>query len=301
MPTQLTTFNTTLSILPEEQKVLGEIRLIDIKQSTIPQTTKDVILAGFSEKTISQLDPKDAGQKITTLMSVALFEVNYKADNIEELVKLTVRDIFLDFGHNTLSEISIAYRKGVRGEYGEFMGMSVRTFYNWIKCFNEETKPEAFRNLAMLKAKYDVPKEPTREEKIKLHKEWLDNFVDIFRKYKLGKITEPTDFGNVFYHYCIEHGIAFFTSKERIALYEKAKVAIKNKYNRANASSEIERQKFSELFKMIDHDNISNSLNNEIISHAKLLAIPIIFDRLIEKNLELEEMVKVVEREGVVE
>jgi len=46
-----------------------------------------------------------------------------------------IQDIKRDFKSFSFEDISIAFSMGVRGEFGKFHGLNVRTFYGWLKSY----------------------------------------------------------------------------------------------------------------------------------------------------------------------
>ena len=292
MESSITKNNNNAIIVSDDIKVYGDITLSDIRQSQLVPTIKEVILARYNDVPIKDLDSNEAGHKIKTLINVTLFESGFKTDNIEELIKFVVRDIFIDFQLNTLTEISLAFRKGVRGDYGDIMGMSVRTFYNWIRQYNEETRTEAFKSLKNIESNYHKPKPISKEEIDRIHEEWLNTFINTFDKYRKGEISYIVDLNNSFYNYCVKHGIGHLTNQEKRDMVEKAKEFLARKYNRMNARSQNDINVFSNYIYMIDRDEIDGKLKDELIITAKNLSLNLIFDKLINKNIHLKDCIE---------
>jgi hypothetical protein len=178
--------------------VYGDLTLSDIKSSNV--YNKEVIIAKYGEKQIKDLDANFSGEKLKAIINLTIFESGFKIENISEIIIMVIKDIFSDFSFMTLSEVSLSFRKGVRGELGDFMGLSVRTFYFWLKQYNQY-------KLDYLKQLQNIKKEepPVSEEKKKeVRRIWLKTFVDDFEQYKKTKVSEVMDFRNMFYDYCVE-------------------------------------------------------------------------------------------------
>jgi hypothetical protein len=77
-------------------------------------------------------------------------------------------------------ELDIAFRKGLIGEYGDYMGLSVPTFSNWIKFYMVDKNR---LNQLPQKLQIEAPKEPSREQKFALA---ASNALEAFNKYKAG-------------------------------------------------------------------------------------------------------------------
>jgi len=137
----------------------------------------------------------------------------------------------------------------------------------------------------------EKPKEMTYEQKKESYTKWLKSYVDNFNKYKNKEQIELFDIGNVFYDFCEKHGIAYLSTDEKNELYEKAKDILKNNYNRSNAQSTIQSNEFAEIVNSIKLNRYNDDIKIKIIAEAKRLAILKIFDKLIEQNIELADIV----------
>lgn len=70
-------------------------------------------------------------------------------------------DILRDFKHLTLEEIKICFRNGVREKYGKFYGLSVITFYNWLRKYSTMQRGKAL----IKQRQYEADQERLRLEK----------------------------------------------------------------------------------------------------------------------------------------
>jgi hypothetical protein len=274
--------NEKLIVIPETEKVYGEITLEDLKKSDL--VNKEIILAKYSEKQIKYLDANVAGEKIKTYINLAIFETGFKVENISELIIMVVKDIFSDFPTMTLSEISIAFRKGVRGELGEYMGLSVRTFYQWLKYYNEYKIP-IIKQIQTIKKEEEI----TDEQKKKVKMDWLNHFIEDFEQYKKTKVSEAFDFKNLFYDYCVKNLIGYLNKDEKAKIKERAKKNVLSYHSKA--SNNQQRKEFKIIIQKIANNQEDKSVEELIIMESKRLAIPIIYNKLIENNLDLREII----------
>jgi hypothetical protein len=132
----------------------------------------------------------------------------------------------------------------------------------------------------------------TYEQKKESYTNWLKSYVENFDKYKKKEQIELFDIGNVFYDFCEKYGIAYLSTEEKNELYERAKDIVKNNYNRDNAKSTIQANEFAEIINSIKLNRYNDDIKNKIIAEAKRLAILKIFDKLIEQNIELSDIIE---------
>ena len=282
------TGNTNIQIKTlDNTLVYGNLTLSDIKNSTISKASKEILISKFGEKQIKHLDPNYAGEKLKTAINLTIFESGFKVDNISELILMVIKDIFSDFSYLTISECSIAFRNGVRGLLGEYMGLSVRTFYNWLFQYNETIKADAIKHLQYIKKESNV----TDEEKEKIKWDWLNTFIQDFELYKKEGVIEQLDFNNGFYEYCVKTGIGYLTIEEKLEIKELAKKRVLSANNIINAKNSDERKSFKTIVTSIANNTYNQTAEMQIISESKRIALKIIYDKLIEKEINLREAI----------
>lgn len=286
--------HSEIAIISEEQKVYGEITIADIKQSKIGTQNRDVLLAKFSENKIMDLDANIAGEKLRELINLAIFESGFKTENIPEIIITVIKDVFSDFGHLTLSEVSFAFRKGIRKEYGEFMGMSVITFYGWLKGYCETTRIEAIKALNLIKK--NVEKVVTPQEKKVYHIKWLKARIEDFERHKKGEAIEVYDFGHLFYDYCIKHGVCYLSDEDKQKIKNSAVNNIVVEHSPDKARTSIEAKKFNDIIRDVQKEEITDDFTKtKVESEYKRLAIPYIYDKLIANGISLGQAITAIE------
>ena len=296
MSSEISILNQGINITPDDTKVYGDLTLSDIKHSAISKINKSILLYHFGEKKIRNLDGNFVGIRIQEMINRTIFESGFKSDNLNltELIMLIIKDVFSDFDFLTLSEVAYAYRKGIRGDYGKTYGLSVITFYSWLKEYNETTKTEAVKQLSLLKK--ELPP-ISNEKKIELRIKWLNNYIKDFEQYKSTKKVLVNDFSNLFYNYCINNGLCSLDKSEKAMLYQMAKDNELLIYSPKNATSLSQSREFKSLVSAITEDNIPQTIHEQITLKAKKLAIAMIFDKLIKNNLELKDLIAEVEKQ----
>ena len=282
------TNNTNIELKTlDNSLVYGNLTLTDIKNSTISKANKEILVSKFGEKQIKHLDPNYAGEKLKTAINLTIFESGFKVDNISELIIMVIKDIFNDYSYLTISECSIAFRNGVRGLLGDYMGLSVRTFYNWLFEYNETLKADAIKQLQYIKKENSI----TEEDKEKIKWDWLNTFIQDFETYKKDGIIEQLDFNNGFYDYCVKTGIGYLTIQEKVEIKELAKKRILSSNNVLNAKNSDERNSFKQIVTSIANNTYNQNAEMQIISESKRIALKIIYDKLIEKEIDLRQAI----------
>ena len=281
-------------VVSDDTKVHGNITVGDIRLATIGNENKEVLLARYTGKRISELDANYAGEQLKTFINLTIFESGYKTENISLLIISVIKDIFADFGHLTLEEVRLAYRMGIRKKFGDFMGMSVITFYGWLKTYTETLMLEAHRTMLMIRKEETI--QISEEKKQELHMNWLNAHIEDFERRKIGEAVKQYDFGHLFYNYCQKNGIGYLTRLEKRELYEEAKVAVINNHSVQNAKDIYEAKDFRKLVSDIESGEIDESAEEKIKAQARRLAVPKIFDKLIESGIDLSDVIKAIEK-----
>jgi len=167
-------------------------------------------------------------------------------------------------------EISTAFAKGIRGEYGEFMGLSVVSFEKFIIGY---LASDYRANLGKTLPAAELPapsKELTRQDRI--------DFAKIaFEKFK--QTGYYNDLGNIVYAFLDSEKLIPFTTPEKFEMLEEARKA---EYARLqNPLSVHEARRFN-----IEIEGLINS-NEKIIPQSKRIALNRYFKRLQTGGLEL--------------
>jgi len=289
--------NKEKSILrAEDEKIYGDITISDIRSSRLSDFQKEVLLAKYSEKPVKELDPNYVGERVRGLINNAILVLNYKVDNLSQVIIEVIKDIFIDFGNNTLSEIAMAYRLGARKKLGDFMGISVATFYSWLNTYNETIRMESFKVLQAIK-KDEIP--VNEEKKKEYHIKWLQSYIKDFERFKNGEQLQEFDFGNIFYKYCVTNGIGYITDEEMSILFEKAKEILKMNYTSKKSKDPSKAKEYRDIISELENETINEYVTNKLNSEAKRLAIPVMFKRLIKRNIELYDIICKIENDTI--
>lgn len=144
----------------------------------------------------------------------------------EDLLKFTVselqKDISTRFKSLTLQEVEIALINGVKGDYGEYYGLNIKSFNKFLNDYsfsNERVRAiEETRNRIDGSKQIEAKGTITHEE---IQRTAYENALALFDIYKQTK--ECPDHGNVVYNYLDKLGLIKFSSMEKWEMVNEAK------------------------------------------------------------------------------
>ena len=76
--------------------------------------------------------------RISGLLHQTYIMVGFKVPEENDLAIITAKltsDLFESYRYLTFGEVSLCFELGAKGEYGEFMGLNMRTFARWLKAY----------------------------------------------------------------------------------------------------------------------------------------------------------------------
>lgn len=118
-------------------------------------------------------------------------------------------------------EISLAFSNGVRGEYGEFYGLNIKTFYSWIKCYQmSENRAKAL--IAIKQAEMTDYKKYTKEQARKMYFEAVEKIAKEIKEGGKPQIPMPLKMFRTLW----QEGYFTLSSQRREHFIEKALQAI---------------------------------------------------------------------------
>lgn len=264
----------------------------------IPQDEKELIMGMLNAPTIAELMNGNQDAVYDVLDFIFFRTVWDSGFNIseEDQVELNVAiqaDIFKDFKHFTLYEVYYAFRYGIRGTFGEFMGMNVRTLYGFLKRYKETTKTRLAQTVM------NMPKTDNKllsfDEKEHYRKEWLDIVIKDWKRYLITNETTYDDIGQLFYKYLRRNGLYNLTEEQEKDCILRAKKIIKIKNSKKTNQTLAVRIRMKDLLKRLEEKEKSQHVKDLILMHAYKLAIPVVFKNYKAKGIDLEELINEVE------
>lgn len=243
---------------------------------------KEIVIAIFQQK-ISRLNLSEFVIKMDELIISTFAKTSFQIDHdihnatIDELCS----ELQIDNGNLTFDEIKIAFKKGYKGEYGKFYGLSNATYFGWVNAYAwSERRFNATKAIQKAKElKLNKP-ELTEEEKIAIIQKGAINCFDYFKKTGIVQ-----DAGNVTYTFLDKKGLIPFTKEVKISLMGKAKVLLaeneKLKLQKPSDLTKIKNTIF-DLQKGLEEMKTQNK--NALIAESKRLGLAIFFNQLIEMD-----------------
>lgn len=280
-----------------EKPILQSLNLQDIVDSKILTSgSREALLAYYGNHSI--VDRKrlegstKVGDELRTIINMTIIESGFAGTweerEIQVFIMTIIQDIFRDFKRLTVQEVRIAFRKGVREEYGELHGLSVRAVHKWMRAYVAQTKKEAKRELRLL----DKPKimELTEEEKEQKHQDYLEGVYAWYDEFiKSGSYTYK-DYGNAMYIILDTLGLMTYSLKEKKKIYSEAEEGVKNAHDPSNANGAVQRSEFKRMIQKIADGHSDATIR--IKTEAKNIALKRFLVECRDKERNLRELIE---------
>lgn len=219
-------------------------------------------------KMIMEVLPKtyyDAGQVMPG------HDVKQQTVNLQVLATNLYEEIKSFFPFLKVEEMMLAFRNGVRGEYGDFFGLNIVTFHKWIKGFQTDDR----RKRALVEIKEWNEREPeplmTKEQAFKA---WCDTIQTQFERFKETGVfvcANPT------HHYrrFQELGLISLTGEQMDAILVRAKESIikRKKLQRLNPNNHAERKELGDFIEHATKGELTPTEKEVIRVEARRIAI----------------------------
>jgi hypothetical protein len=246
---------------------------------TITKTENPYILALTSSR-IMEMKKADAVKEMIDIVSKTYFEagqqmpgsdVQAQSKNLQILSAALHEEVKLSFKFIRMEELRLAFRNGVRKQYGEWYGINIATFHGWIKGYlAEEKRREALNNL---KAQSELPPAPimTQTEAEIAWKQTIKSRFDSFKKSGVLSIEFPS----YVFDWFEQKGIIKLSKSEKEEIYEqaKAKVAELKRLIRVAPKNTYELKRAGDFLARMEQDSLTGDDKREIKTEAKLMAI----------------------------
>lgn len=199
---------------------------------TLNKIETGIIQAFQGEKVIDvfKSDEKKLKKEFLILVSELANTLNQSKTDIDKamLTQGLVLEAINYFPNITIPEVRLALNSGIRGEYGQYFGLSVASFHNFIKSFLAEEK----RQIA-IKKQFDYEeslkeKPITEEDKQKLDAIFWDREevrLNDFRKNKTLHIESPI----IHFKIYEDAGKITMTTPEKWSMYKVAERSYESK------------------------------------------------------------------------
>ena len=204
------------------------------------------------------------------------------------------RSVLERFPGLSIAELGIALDKGVKRDYGDYFGLNVVTFLDWVRSYFESPERKA-----AVSEKYQLALPP---KTVPTEKEFEDlkrmNTISMFAMYKhhgvlLGNPSYPFD-------YLEAKGVLKMTREEKFSIYEEAKRIASKNFIPENELSKLETQRANKTTAVcrslesavgiILQGKVADDLEKIAVIEAKRISLARFFDRLIADNKNLADL-----------
>lgn len=125
-------------------QTINQVEEVKLLPSTFTGNDKKQIEAFLGRK-VSELDKPSRGAKIAEMMGVSARITGYKTTMEETAITSMLFAEYLaeNYPKITFEELEIIFKEGAIGNYGEFMGLSAKTFNGWVKEYMSSLERKA--------------------------------------------------------------------------------------------------------------------------------------------------------------
>lgn len=227
----------------------------------------------------------------------AIRSAEIEAHNIQYMTKELARAVLERFPGISMAELGIALDKGVKRDYGDYFGLNVVTFLDWVRAYfySPERKIAVFEKNQLALPPKTVP---TEEEFEELRRRNTISMFEMYKHYRvlIGDPSYP-------FAYLEGRGILKLTREEKLSIYEEAKKIAAKSYSPAKdltGTEENERLNKAEqvcrsldtAFSSILRDRLGYDLDKIAVIEAKRISITRFFDRLIVEKKNIADLLK---------
>lgn len=216
--------------------------------NTLPSGLQIYTKAKDSPK-ISDLPPVDAEIMIYNLISETQINIGHtksaEDENVNQITSASILN-FINQKYKTLTvaELKLAFLNGLSGDYGDYIGVNLKSASQWIKGYlNDEKRKQAMSewNKCLDNVKKHIYTD-TQKEQIE-----IDGCLHYFNEFVNNKMLErfvmPTDYlCSIFYLRLKAIGLitdSTFSPDKRQQMYAEAKTDYEKGFNNRNVSKDI--------------------------------------------------------------
>lgn len=98
----------------------------------------DRAIQAFGEPSVETYATDRLATRVSMLLRQSYIMAGFKVPEADDLAILTAKltaDLFESYRFLTYGEVALCFELGIKGEYGDFMGLNMRTFSRWLKCY----------------------------------------------------------------------------------------------------------------------------------------------------------------------
>lgn len=205
-------------------------------------------------------------------------------DDIVFMARELGSSVIARFPGLTVEEVCIALDKGVKKDFGEYYGLNVVTFLDWIKAYKDsESRRKALDSLH--KASLPQQTEPTPEEVVLLNrKRAIDTFIHFKES---GELRGWIGYHALTYDYLKASGLITFNEETREKILSQAK-----EHSEKMIRREFTRGKTESINRIINQRIMTEcrDSNSQVQATAKLIGLKMFFSGLVKKGKDLKNL-----------
>lgn len=201
-------------------------------------------------------------------------------DEAETLANSLEKEIKQYFGGLTIAEVEHALELGIRGKYGEYYGLSIKTFHSFLKkYFESKERAEAWKQKQpqLLIDKVEL----TQEEK---DKKSIEGIIFEFENYSKNKNSIVVA---VTYDFLERKGILKVPKEKKKEFMIKAEANLKRNYSPENGKLDCKESLYKKYIQEIE-----NKQGGHVINEAKRLLVCEFYDELINIDEHIKHFLK---------
>lgn len=248
------------------QLAIESTKISDMKKSDLEKTFIEILMKTYF----------DAGQVVQ----------GYDTKQQSIHLKLLSNGLYEElqaFNFLRIDELKLAFKNGVRGEYGEWFGINIKTFHQWIKGFQFDQKRKDA--IEKRKAENEKPLPPVMTPD-QAEYEWKLAIKSQFSKFKESGIF-VCEFPNFQFEEFEKRGLIDLSVSEKKEILSQAKNVIlqKSRIKRLNPRSHAEIAELSAEIKRIEENQANSKDQAKIKAEARRIAIKKYYESINTLNL----------------
>lgn len=227
----------------------------------------------------------------------AIRSAEIEPNNIQYMTRELARAVLERFPGISIAELGIALDKGVKRDYGDYFGLNVVTFLDWVRAYfySPERKIAVSEKNQLALPPKTVPTEKEFEE---LRRRNTISMFEMYRHYGvlIGDPSYP-------FAYLESKKTLNLSREEKLAIYEEAKDIATKKCIPAKETAQTDSSKRGNnaakvcrsldiAFGVILRDRLGYDFDKIAVLEAKRISISRFFDRLIAEGRSIADLLK---------
>ena len=239
-------------------------------ENKLATTTSNPYLVAVTSERILDMRKEDALDMIHSLIVKAFHDTGtmFKQDE-KTLIITTFDEIKTYFPYLKSGELIMAFASGVRKEYGEYFGINLVTFNQWIKGWMKDEKRMNAKKELLKDKEYPPLMTETEAEYA-----WKETINRQFKEFKrTGHLI--CEFPNHLFKHLEQIGLISISNAQKLVIMDQAIHSIieGKKVSRLNPKSKIHLSQLSDQIKRMEEDKMSKEDMAEVKQMARLISI----------------------------